>query len=183
MYFCSKFNIRNPDKLEQVERVICGARLIDLYKNPLKGTFDFKKLKKIHFHLFNDIYDWAGEIRTCNISKKDVLFCNAQYIESSAKQIFLKLKEENFLKNLSQEEICERGAYYMCEINCLHPFREGNGRAQREFMRQLFLENEFKLNYEYTNVQEMITASVAGMVGDYSLMKAILKRCTMPIQP
>lgn len=173
----NKFNLRNFDKLKQIERVLTGARLIDLHKKIIFNKFDFVHLKTIHKYIFQDIYPFAGKIRTCDISK-GIPFCHAIYIKKSAHKLFKELALENYLQDLNFADICERGAYYLCEINSIHPFREGNGRTQREFLRQLFLMNSFNLNYAFTSKEEMVAASIAGMIADYAPMTAILKKCT-----
>ncbi len=173
----NKFNLNDADKLKQLERVLTGARLIELYKKPILGKFDFTHLKAIHRHIFQDLYAFAGKIRDCDISK-GIPFCKALYIDKSAHKLFDELKAENFLKSASLEHICKRGAYYLCEINAIHPFREGNGRTQREFLRELFLLNGFYINYTFTSKDEMIKASIAGMYGDYAPMTTILRNCT-----
>lgn len=173
----NKFNLRNIEKLKQIERVLTGARLIDLHKRNILGKFDFAHLKAIHKYIFQDIYPFAGKIRTCDISK-GIPFCHALYIDKSAYKLFKELASENYLKGLEFDNICKRGAYYLCEINSIHPFREGNGRVQREFLRQLFLMNGFNLNYAPISKEEMIAASIAGMIADYAPMTAILRKCT-----
>ena len=95
---------------------------------PIKGKFDLRHLQSIHQFIFSDIYDWAGELRTVNIAKGNQ-FCNHQYLETYADGIIKKLKTEKMLTVLPLSMIPERLAYYLGEINVLHPFREGNGRV------------------------------------------------------
>ena len=85
-------------------------------------------MQDIHRHIFRDIYDWAGELRTVNISKENP-FCNYIYVEVEAERIFSELRKENYLIGVPKLNICDKLAYYLGEINALHPFREGNGRA------------------------------------------------------
>ena len=129
----NNFNERDPRVLSQLERMYTGARIIDLLKKPLDGNFDIAHLKKIHHYIFQDIYPWAGTIRTVNISK-EILFCDAQYIEKELNKIFLQLKQEQYLKNCTDKDIAKRAAYYLGEINAIHPFREGNTRTCITFL-------------------------------------------------
>ena len=115
----NKLNIKDDDKLFEVERKLTALRLKDLYKKPIKGYFDLAHLQAIHRFLFQDLYDWAGEIRDVDIAKSN-LFCLTQFIHSFANDIFTGLKKENYLKNLDKEEFSKRCAYYFCEINALH---------------------------------------------------------------
>ena len=81
-------------------------------------------------------YEWAGEIRTVNISKGN-RFCRCDYIEPQINKLLSKLKDENCLKDYDKEKVAERLAYYLGEINVIHPFREGNGRTQRLFIEHI----------------------------------------------
>ena len=124
----NKLDIRDRDKLQKFERKLTMIRLSELFDNPIKGSFDFKHLKDIHQFIFQDIYDWAGTVRIVDIAKGN-MFCNVKFIDSQAEEIFLKLKKEKHLSGFSEEDFIKRLAYYFSEINALHPFREGNGRA------------------------------------------------------
>lgn len=127
----NKLNIHDRDKLFEVERKLTMLRLMDLLEKPITGKFDFKHLQNIHQYIFQDIYPWARKTRTVDIAKSN-MFCKVQFIETQADEIFLKLQKDDFLKQLSKEKFAKKAAYYFWEINALHPFREGNGRTQRE---------------------------------------------------
>lgn len=88
----NKLNIRNDEDLYIAERELVSLRILELNEVPIKGDFDFTHLKSIHKYLFQDIYKWAGNIRKCNIAKKD-LFCLVQYIDNYASDIFNKIKK------------------------------------------------------------------------------------------
>ena len=130
----NKLDLTDQQKLDQFEGEITTLRLVELQENPIAGQFDLAHLKKLHFHIFQDIYDWAGELRTVDISRENSRFAHAQFIESAAKSLFNKLQQEHFLKGLTIDQFALRAAHYLSEINVLHPFREGNGRAQRAFI-------------------------------------------------
>lgn len=123
-----------------------------------------------------DIYEWAGEIRKVDIAKGN-MFCNVKFIESQAEDIFGKLKAENYLKDLSESEFSARLAYYFSEINALHPFREGNGRSQREFIRTLALHNGYVINFAKVSREEMQEASERSFLCDYEMMEKLFLRC------
>ena len=87
-------------------------------------------MKKVKILIFNDVYEWAGKIRTEEIAKGNTNFAPTPYILDGMKeQIFDSLKKEKFLKGLNAEDISKRLAYYYSELNFAHPFREGNGRT------------------------------------------------------
>lgn len=98
----NKLNITNEKDLYNAERDLVTIRTAQLNEEPLKGHFDFKHLKSIHKFLFQDIYEWAGDIRNCNIAKQD-LFCLCKYIDSFANDIFSQLKKEQYFTKYSYE--------------------------------------------------------------------------------
>ncbi|MBO4813253.1 Fic family protein [Candidatus Saccharibacteria bacterium] len=169
----NKLNIHDLEKLHDRERDLSILRNQELINEPIVGVFDFEHLKRIHAYLFQDIYDWAGEVRTVDIAKGN-LFCRCFAIESEAERIFGELRAEKFLKDLSVYDFAKRLGYYLAEINALHPFREGNGRAQREFIRQLAYQNNYYLSYAGITAEEMIEASKASFKLDYGPMQELI---------
>ncbi len=169
----NKLDIKDASKLQQRERDLSNLRALELLNGPIIGHFDFAHLKKIHQYLFQDIYDWAGKVRTVDIAKGN-LFCRYFAIESEASRIFTELKSEKFLKDLPINQLAERLAYYLAEINALHPFREGNGRTQREFIRQLAYQNNLFLSYAGITKNEMISASKASFNLNYKPLQELI---------
>ena len=172
----NKLDIKNLDKLHIVERKLTMLRLSELLDEPIKGQFDFQHLKKIHFYIFQDIYTWAGKVRTVDIAKGN-MFCNVRFISEQADKIFLELKNEKYLAGLEDDLFIQRWAYYFSEINALHPFREGNGRSQREFIRSLALKNGYVIHFEEISENEMVHASQKSFLCDYSDMEKLISRC------
>ncbi len=95
----------------------------ELALHPIAGNFDLAHLQAIHKHLFGDVYEWAGELRTVDIAKGHSYFAHYAYLESSATPIFAQLTKEHFLAGLDVTAFSERAAYYLGEMNALHPFR------------------------------------------------------------
>jgi cell filamentation protein len=93
--------------------------------------------RKIHRHLFQDVYLWAGKDRTVNIAKGGTMFCLAPHVGRQLAQRFAALRAERGLKGLTPEEFSERAAEHISELNAIHPFREGNGRTLRAFLERL----------------------------------------------
>lgn len=175
----NKLGITNADELCVEERNLTNLRIDELFRTPIQGYFDFAHLKSIHRYIFQDIYDWAGKIRTVNIAKGN-LFCLAPMIEAQAKNIFDELKTEKYLKDLGAGELAKRLAYYMAEINALHPFREGNGRATREFIRELAYQNDYLLLFSKITKTELTDATVASFSGNYRPLGDALGKCLLP---
>lgn len=105
------------------------------------------------------------------------MFCNVRFISDQADEIFTKLKYEKYLAGIDEETFIERLAYYFSEINALHPFREGNGRSQRKFIRLLALKNGYLIYFDRISEDEMISASQKSFLCDYSEMEELLRRC------
>ena len=108
---------------------------------------------------------------------KGNMFCNVRFIVSQAEQIFSGLKKENYLMGLDEELFSQRLAYYFSEINALHPFREGNGRSQREFIRSLALKNGYLLYFDRISEAEMVSASQKSFLCDYGKMEEVIRKC------
>ena len=171
----NKLNITDENELKSAERSITSLRMAQLTQNPIEGKLDFNYLKNIHKFIFGDIYEWAGTIRTVNISKGNS-FCRCEFIEEQMESIMRKLEKENYLENLNIEMLAERLAYYIGEINAIHPFREGNGRTQRMFIEFLALKNGFLLDFATISNEEMLEASVQTFNLEYELMSNLLLR-------
>lgn len=108
---------------------------------------------------------------------QELLFCDANFIEKELNKLFLKLKSENYLKDCTEDNIASKAAYYLGEINAIHPFREGNGRTQREFIRELLLPTGFYVDYSRCNAKMMLYASINAFAGDYTLMTELFDKC------
>ena len=172
----NKLDIRDPNKLQIFERKLTMLRLLELIDKPIEGKFDLKHLQAIHAYIFQDVYDWAGKIRTVDIAKGNT-FCNVRFILSQADAIFSKLKEEYYLAGLEEYMFTKRLAYYFSEINALHPFREGNGRIQSELMRCLALKIGYLIYFIKDYKEEMLIASKKSFMCDYEDMEKIMAKC------
>ena len=168
----NKLNIHDAEKFQEAERKLTMLRLIDLLDRPVVGKFDFKHLQTIHKYIFQDIYPWAGKVRSVDIAKSN-MFCKVQFIETQADEIFGKLKNDCYLEGLPKEKFAKKAAYYFSEINALHPFREGNGRTQREFIRKLAYQSGYILHFSAISEQEMVQASIDSFVCNYKKMEAL----------
>ena len=113
-----------------------------------------------------------------NISKGGHLFGLANFLEPSLQQILTKLAAENYLVKLDAGTFVGSAAYFLGELNAAHPFREGNGRAQREFVRELGLKAGYYIDWRATTTEEMIEASqLSHRRGDSSLFAKMIQTC------
>lgn len=172
----NKFNIMDNDLLEEIERKIVIAKLYELRQNTRIGNFDIEHFVSIHRFLFEDIYPFAGLFRNENIAKGNFSFAEWKYIEHELRILLDKLKNQNYLANLDKKEMSKQLAYYMSELNVLHPFREGNGRTIREFIRQLAYKNNYVLDLQNINPQEMLEACIKSVIVTDDL-EQLLEKC------
>ena len=172
----NKFDIHDNKKLEEIERKIVLAKLYELRQNRQIGNFDVAHFVGIHKFLFEDIYPFGGLFRNENIAKGNFSFAEWEYIEDELKKLLDQLKEENYLQNLDRDTFIKRLSYYMAELNVLHPFREGNGRTIREFIRQLAYKNGYVLNLKNINPKEMLYACIRSVI-DTTQLENIISEC------
>ncbi len=172
----NKMNIKNQKDLTYYEAKLTAAKLLGLRQKGISGNFDKKHYISIHLYLFEDIYPFAGIFRKENISKGEFRFASWEYIEEELDKLLNKLKNENYLKGLDKHNLAQRLAYYLSELNVLHPFREGNGRANREFIRQLALKNGYLLNFKKVSPKKILEASIESIV-DTKKLENIIEEC------
>lgn len=175
-------NIKDPKELENAERDLTSIRLAELNDRPIVGKWNLKHLQKIHKYIFQDVYPFAGKIRDEQIHKDGFPFANPLYIEQEAKKLFDELKSEGYLKGLKKGVMCERLAYYYSELNVLHPFREGNGRTQREFLRTLALRNGYTLDWTLVSREELLKASIQSTYNS-KVMETIFEKTIQENEP
>ena len=174
----NKLGIRDPRELERAERLLTADRLVELAREPVAGNFDLAHLQRIHRAIFQDVYEWAGDLREIDISKGAMRFATTSQLESSGAEIFRRLARNNHFQDLSHGDFVKSAADYLADVNALHPFREGNGRTQREFFRELAARAGFHLDWSRTDSREVVRASIAGMVGDTKPLVRILRRAS-----
>ena len=138
--------------------------------------FDLAHLKRIHLALFQDVYDWAGKLRTVDISRGNSRFANVRFIESAAHEMFNKLAREHWLKRLDLDQLSARLAHYLSEINALHPFREGNGSVQRIFISQLSYAAGYQLDYSDLEQDQIYQAMESAFHGEESNLAGLIQQ-------
>lgn len=175
----NKLNIQDADALHTAEREITSLRLAAAKIQPIKGKFDMKHLQKIHGYVFGDIYDWAGKLRHVDIAKGNH-FCLAMNLETYGSNLFKRLEQEHYLID-SKDNVPCRLAYYLSEINVMHPFREGNGRTQRLFIEYLASVAGYRVDFSQVSAEEMIIASVDSFACEYESINRMFEKITAPV--
>ncbi|MBU6205865.1 MAG: Fic family protein [Bacteroidetes bacterium] len=138
-------DITDPDVLLFVESSAVTKRLQELYENPIKVESS-DSIFEIHRHLFQDIYVWAGKKRTVEISKDGKQFFPTSHFDNAFRYIDQLIAEFKKIPEDDKKLLAGKLAEILDNVNYLHPFREGNGRTQREFLRLLALEKGLTLN-------------------------------------
>ncbi len=168
----NKLGILDAGKLDYHEREIVAMRM---RQGVPTGNFDLKHLRAIHRHLFQDVYDWAGEVRTVEISKGDSQFQFRQYIETGMADVHRRLTSSRFLKGLERTAFAVQAAQIIGDVNYVHPFREGNGRTQLHYLKQLAQAAGHPLNLTRIDAAGWIAASIEANRAQYGRMAAVLE--------
>jgi len=118
-------------------------RLAELHASPIRGGFDSAHLQAIHHHLYQDVYDWAGELRSI-----DAHNVPASQVEKSLDSVLDRLSRENHLKGLSAEEWAHSASAYLYDLGAIQPFLAGNEIALQEFAVELARKNNLGLQWD-----------------------------------
>lgn len=172
----NKLNIKDNKLLKTAEEEITLIKQMELLKNPIKGNFSKSHLMNIHRFIFEDIYPFAGKIRREQISKADKTLYPPDLIDRELDKVFDKIKEKNMLKESDEEKVFDNLAYVMAELNIIHPFREGNGRSVREFIRLMAKRVGCDLNWGSIDKEKLLEASILS-VDNYKVLIGILDTC------
>lgn len=174
----NRFDLRDGEGLARREAILTEARLAELAHRPLSGKYDLDHLRATHRHIFGDVYPWAGEIRTVQITKGGDLFAMPQHVEPYLYDVLAKLPEENYLRGTDRDEFVGRLADYYADINATHPFREGNGRTQRAFLSQLAEDADYHVAWNHLDAERNNEASRAANHGDTGPIRDLLSDIT-----
>lgn len=170
----NKEGIRRSKALARYEADISVIRIMELEKQPIRGRFGVTHLKNIRRYIFQDVYPFAGKFRQEDIWKGETFFCRIEFIQDNLIQLFNELNHENHLKGLNEEEFVNRAVHYMSVINLIHPFREGNGRAIREFIRCIAVNAGFDMDWSCVTGQKLLNAAIHAANDDFQPLKNCL---------
>lgn len=173
----NKLNITDNSVLKTAEEEITLIKQMELLKNPIKGNFTKAHLMNIHRFIFEDIYSFAGKLRREQISKADTMFYPPNLIDRELDKVFAKIKEKNMLRESDKEKAFDNLAYVMAELNIIHPFREGNGRSIREFIRLMAKRMGYDINWGDVDKEELLSASTQSVDG-YKVLISVLKKAS-----
>ena len=151
----NKLGITDPQQLATAEADLTAFRLAELRTAPIRGGFDSLHLQEIHHHVYQDLYDWAGELRRVDAGNQ-----HTPEVATSLNAIFDRLGRENHLKGLAPEEWSHRASAYIYDLGTIQPFLARNDVALREFAEELARKNNLSLRWQTApeiNVTEVTT--------------------------
>lgn len=146
----NKVGARTRVSLDEAEGDLSFARLVQLTDQPRPATGDLEELRAIHRHLFQDVYDWAGEVRIVDLRKNiegAQFFLPVSMIGRAAEFAADELRQDNGLRGMNHDRFVDRLAYHYDQFNYVHPFREGNGRTQRVFWSRVARDAGWQLDW------------------------------------
>ena len=152
-------DIRDANALEKFEQRMTTIRADEVGEHIVSQPINLAMWQLIHRVLFQDVYKWAGELRTVQLAKGDTVFAHPPYIETEAKRIFDELATDD-LSRLNQDRLALRIAYYFGELNSLHPFREGNGRTQKMLFDEIARRAGYAIIWPSIGVDELLQAVI-----------------------
>ena len=166
----NRLDIRDAPALEAAERELVAQRLVE----PVPaGDFDLEHLKAIHRHLFQDVYAWAGEIRTVEIAKDGSRFQPRRFIETGMADIHRRIVAAGYFRGLGPDGFAGGAGPVLGDVNHVHPFREGNGRTQLQYLKQLAARAGHAIDLTRIDRADWLDASRRSNAGD----RAAMTRC------
>lgn len=168
----NKLGAKTQAQLDRAEAEITYIVILTLTKGsrPDSLTFDKTLLKEMHKEIFGDIYSWAGEFRTQDISKGSSYFAHSAHIDSATAEVLDGLSNDPLLASNNIAIFTERITHYYAELNAIHPFREGNGRVIRTFLRLLALRHGYDIEWSLLNHNQNIQASEESLRANNDMM-------------
>ena len=168
-------NIQDEEQLQKAERELSEIAVSKFRLLP--PPFDLNLFQHIHKSLFSDVYEWAGLLRTVNIQKGDTLFCTADRIAPEAEKIFRVMENAAWFVGTSKAELVAKVAETYGDLNVIHPFREGNGRAQRILFEQIIINAGFAVDWWLIKDTAWVPANIDAVTCDYRGLETIFERC------
>jgi cell filamentation protein len=167
-------DVRQADELAGREAALSAICIAQLERRFIPGDFDLTHLQATHRYIFGAIYPWAGELRTVRIAKGGDLFALPEHIGPYLTTLFADFSREDRLQGLGREQFMERLTHYYAEINAVHPFREGNGRAQRAFLGQIAKAAGHPIAWVHLDAERNVAAAHESHRGNNSPLREML---------
>ena len=161
----NKPGLKNQAALDEAESVTVALRSAEIESEPSDAPFTFDYYRELHKRLFGDLYDWAGELRTIDFSKKGTSFYPAGNLQELGNAKFAGLQDMHEFQGLRRSELVNEITDFYHELNMLHPFREGNGRTQRLFFTLLLRRLGYNISFAECDTDELMMATIYAAQG------------------
>lgn len=161
----NKLGLRDPAALEEAEKVVVSLRTVEILQGPPEGPLTFPMYRALHLRLFGDLYEWAGELRTVNLSKKRTNFYPADELDELGTALFDRLQKSGEFRSIPRHQLASQLAEFYHQLNMLHPFREGNGRTQRLFFTLLLSRLGYEINFADCDTDLLLIATIRAAQG------------------
>lgn len=164
-------DIQDQAELDEAEVALFSIRANEALP---AGALDAAHYLSIHRHLFQDVYGWAGQIRTIRIGKDGNWFCYPEFIEAELARAFREYGDPDKVAQLSPAEFASRTAHLLADINAVHPFREGNGRTQLAFLTLLAINAGYEVNDDVIEPAHVMAAMIESFSGSEAPLAALI---------
>lgn len=161
----NKLGLKNQEALDKVESVAVSLHSAQIEEEQTDAQFTFAFYCNLHKRLFEDLYVWAGEIRTVDLSKQGTSFYPAKDLWKIGNAKFDRLKDMNELRGLDRLRLIDELTDFYNELNLLHPFREGNGRTQRLFFSLLLRRLGYRISFDECDTDKLMMATIYAAQG------------------
>ena len=176
----NKLGLREQADLDAAERVAVAVHTVEIETAPPSEPFTFAYYLDLHRQLFQDLYDWAGNLRTINLSKKGTVFYPAAELAELGEAKFRRLQEQHEFRGLERSAFFSAIADFYHELNMLHPFREGNGRTQRLFFTLLIRRAGYDIDFAMCDTDFLMIATIQAAHGVTTYLKAFFDESITP---
>ena len=164
-------DITDPQLLEEAETAIFIIRA----EEPPDGGFDLHHYLELHRHLFQNLYSWAGQIRTIRTGKDGNWFCYPEHIQGQLRRVFAELGEPDAVARMTASEFASHVGHFLAELNAIHPFREGNGRTQLVFVAVLAKRAGFDFDAGKLDPERAMQAMIESFGGEETPLVTLLR--------
>ncbi len=173
----NKLNIEDPNQLGRAESILLSdtdkhfSELLEQHQLQIELALLFD----IHQYFLGTLYTWAGKFRTVEISKNGMMFCSSNYLAQSMKDFEKVFKQNIPIEKDSKSIVSSKLAVIHCELNAIHPFREGNGRTIRLFLDLIAGSIGYQpIDWSKSTQKEYMNACVKGMQQNYTPMQKVI---------
>lgn len=156
----NRADLRDQTELDEFEGEMLSLRFSEPFPT---GLLSYRHYLAVHRHLFQDVYPWAGKIRTVRIFKDRSAFCYPEHIDREMRRLFAGLAKQKYLRGLNARTFAGKAAHFLAELNAIHPFREGNGRTQLSFLVIL----ADRAGHRLTRQRFTPEATLSGMIASF----------------